>query len=311
MRDCPMRGDISIAHLAGSVAGSSSSVRPPRQSHQAPMSRGRGIGGAFSSSSPQNRIYALAGRHDQESSPDVVREDEHAGHLCTVLRVLQERKLYAKFSKCEFWLNSTDACEQSFQALKDRLTSALHSKVVAYASRQLRKYEKNYPTHDLELVAMIHALKMWRHYLYGIHFDIYTDHKSLQYIFKQRELNLRQKRWLKLLKDYDINILYHPGKANVVADALSRRSMGSLSYLQPEKRGIAHEVHQLVSLGVRLLDSCDIGITLQDTAISSLVTEVKERQYKDPVIIHYRDTTLQKEKKPFEITKDGVLRYQG
>ncbi|XP_070005709.1 uncharacterized protein [Nicotiana sylvestris] len=99
--------------------------------------------------------------------------------------------------------------------------------------------------------------------------------------------------------------------ANVVADALSRRSIGSLSYLQPEKRGIAHELHQLASLGVRLLDSGDIGITLQDTATSSLVTKVKERQYEDPMLIHYRDTTLQKEKTPFEITEDGVLRYQG
>ncbi|XP_070022983.1 uncharacterized protein [Nicotiana sylvestris] len=87
--------------------------------------------------------------------------------------------------------------------------------------------------------------------------------------------------------------------------------MGSLSYLQPEKRGIAHEVHQLACLGVRLLDSGDIGITLQDTTTSSLVTEVKERQYEDPVPIHYRDTTLQKVKTLFEITEDGVLRYQG
>ncbi|XP_070017940.1 uncharacterized mitochondrial protein AtMg00860-like [Nicotiana sylvestris] len=96
MRDCSMRGDASIAQPTGSVAGSSSSVRPPKQSPQAPMSRGRGRGRASSSSSPQNCSYALAGRQDQESSPDVV----------TVLRVLQERKLYAKFSKYEFRLNS-------------------------------------------------------------------------------------------------------------------------------------------------------------------------------------------------------------
>ncbi|XP_070039531.1 uncharacterized protein [Nicotiana tomentosiformis] len=87
--------------------------------------------------------------------------------------------------------------------------------------------------------------------------------------------------------------------------------MGSLSYLQPEKRGTTHEVHQLASLGVRLLDSGDIGITIQDIATSSLVTEVKERQYEDPVLVHYRDTTPHKEKKPFEISKDGVLRYEG
>ncbi|CAN4084867.1 unnamed protein product [Withania somnifera] len=96
-----------------------------------------------------------------------------------------------------------------------------HGRVIAYASRQLRPHEKNYPTHDLELAAVVFALKIWHHYLYGVHVDIYTDHKSLQYIFKQKDLNLRQRRWLELIKDYDIDILYHPGKANVVANALS------------------------------------------------------------------------------------------
>jgi ribonuclease HI len=92
-----------------------------------------------------------------------------------------------------------------------------------YASRQLRKHEENYPTHDLELTAVVHALKIWRHYLMGNKCDIYTDHKSLKYIFTQSELNLRQRRWLELIKDYDLSIHYHPGKANVVADALSRK----------------------------------------------------------------------------------------
>ncbi|GJY44935.1 retrotransposon protein, putative, ty3-gypsy subclass [Tanacetum coccineum] len=99
-----------------------------------------------------------------------------------------------------------------------------HGKVIAYASRQLKPYEVNYPTHDLELAAVVFALKIWRHYLYGESCDIFTDHKSLKYIFTQRELNMRQRRWLELLKDYDTNIQYHPGKANVVADALSRKS---------------------------------------------------------------------------------------
>ncbi|XP_070025417.1 uncharacterized protein [Nicotiana sylvestris] len=151
---------------------------------------------------------------------------------------------------------------------------------------------------------------MWRHYLYGVHVDIYTDHKSLQYIFKQKEFNLRQRRWLELHKHYDVDILYHLGKANIVADALIHRSKASLSYLQLEKSGIDHEVHQLASLGVRILDSGDIGITLQNTATSSLVTEVKECQYEDPVLVHYKDTTLQKEKTPFGNTQDGVLRYR-
>ena len=93
--------------------------------------------------------------------------------------------------------------------------------VIAYASRQLRKHEQNYPTHDLELAAVVHALKIWRHYLLGHRCQIYTDHKSLKYIFTQNDLNLRQRRWLELIKDYDLEIHYHPGKANVVADALS------------------------------------------------------------------------------------------
>ena len=94
---------------------------------------------------------------------------------------------------------------------------------MSYASRQLRKHELNYPTHDLELAAVVHALKIWRHYLIGHKCDIYTDHKSLKYIFTQSDLNLRQ-RWLELIKDYDLEVHYHPGKANVVADALSRKS---------------------------------------------------------------------------------------
>ena len=146
----------------------------------------------------------------------------------------------------------SDACQRSFDELKNRLTSApvlalpqgnegyviysdasklglgcvlmQNGKVIAYASRQLKPNEQNYPTHDLELAAVVHALKIWRHYLYGATCQILTDHKSLKYIFTQRELNMRQRRWLELIKDYDLEILYHPGKANVVADRLSRKS---------------------------------------------------------------------------------------
>ena len=95
--------------------------------------------------------------------------------------------------------------------------------MVAYASRQLRKHELNYPTHDLELAAVVHALKIWRHYIMGTKCQVYTDHKSLKYIFTQKDLNLRQRRWFELIKDYDLEIHYHPGKANLVADALSRK----------------------------------------------------------------------------------------
>ncbi|GKC65207.1 putative reverse transcriptase domain-containing protein [Tanacetum coccineum] len=96
-------------------------------------------------------------------------------------------------------------------------------KVNAYASRQLKIHKKNYTTHDLELGAVVFALKIWRHYLYGTKCVVFTDHKSLQHILDQKDLNMRQHRWIELLSDYDCEIRYHPGKANVVADALSRK----------------------------------------------------------------------------------------
>ncbi|GKA50235.1 putative reverse transcriptase domain-containing protein [Tanacetum coccineum] len=144
-----------------------------------------------------------------------------------------------------------EKAEAAFQLLKQKLCSALilalpegsenfvvycdashkglgavlmqKEKVIAYASRQLKVHEKNYTTHDLELGAVVFALKMWRHYLYGTKCVVFTDHKSLQHILDQKELNMRQRWWLELLSDYDCEIRYHPGKANVVADALSRK----------------------------------------------------------------------------------------
>ncbi|GKA26416.1 putative reverse transcriptase domain-containing protein, partial [Tanacetum coccineum] len=250
-------------------------------------------------------------------------EEEHEVHVKTILDdLLKKEKLYAKFSKCEFWLkevqflghvvnhdgihvdpskvesvknwktpessteirsflglagyyrrfienfskiakpltlltqkNKTymwgDEQEEAFHILKEKLCNALvlalpdgpddfivycdasklgvgcvlmqKGKVIAYASRQLKTHEKNYTTHDLELGAVVFALKIWRHYLYGTKSVIYTDHKSLQYIFDQKELNMRQRWWIELLSDYECEIKYHPGKANVVADALNRK----------------------------------------------------------------------------------------
>ena len=146
----------------------------------------------------------------------------------------------------------SEKCQANFEELKKRLTTALvlvlpdlsksfsiycdashqglgcvlmqESRVVAYAFRQLRKHELNYPTHDLELAAVVHALKIWRHYLIRYKSDIYTDHKSLKYIFTQTDLNMRHHRWLELIKDYDLEVHYHPRRVNVVADALSRKS---------------------------------------------------------------------------------------
>nr|GEV99906.1 putative reverse transcriptase domain-containing protein [Tanacetum cinerariifolium] len=216
-------------------------------------------------------------------------EKEHGKHLKIILELLKKERLYAKFSKCDFWLESLQFLshvidcngvhvdpakieairnwavptiptkkyewgkeeEETFQTLKQKLCSAQiltlpegtkdfvvycdaslkgygavlmqREKVIAYASQKLKVYEENYTTHDLELGAIVFALRLWRHYLYGMKCVVFTDHKSLQYILNQKELNLRQQRWIELLSDYDCEIRYHPGKANVVADALSRK----------------------------------------------------------------------------------------
>ncbi|GJX86454.1 putative reverse transcriptase domain-containing protein [Tanacetum coccineum] len=226
-------------------------------------------------------------------------EEEHEKHLKIILELFRKERLYAKFSKCNFWLDSVQFMghvidrngvhvdpakieaikswaaptmqtgvreflrlagyyrrfieEEAFQTLKQKLCSApilalpegtedfvvycdaslkgygavlmQREKVIAYASRQLKVHEENYTTHDLELGAVVFALRLWRHYLYGTKCVVFTDHKSLQYILNQKELNLRQRRWIELLSDYDCEIRYHPGKANVVADALSQKEI--------------------------------------------------------------------------------------
>jgi hypothetical protein len=126
-------------------------------------------------------------------------------------------------------------CDASGQGLGCVLMQDGH--VVAYDSRQFRKHKEKYLTHNLELAAVVHALKIWRHYIIGKRCEVYSDHKSLKYIFTQPNLNLRQRRWLELIKDYDLGINYHPSKANVVAGTLSRRShlkMLAIRELLPE-----------------------------------------------------------------------------
>ncbi|GJS94392.1 putative reverse transcriptase domain-containing protein [Tanacetum coccineum] len=123
------------------------------------------------------------------------------------------------------------------------------NKVIAYASRQLKIHEKNYTTHDLEFGAVVFALKTWRHYLYGTRSVIYTDHKSLQHIFDQKELNMHQRRWIELFSNYDCEIRYHPRKANVVADALSRKER-----LKPRRaRAVSMTIHS--SIKARILEA--------------------------------------------------------
>ena len=128
-------------------------------------------------------------------------------------------------------------CDASLQGLGCVLMQEGH--VVAYASRQLKPHEHNYPTHDLELAAVVYALKKWRPYLFGNRCEIFSDHKSLKYLFTQPDLNLRQRRWLELIKDYDVSLNYQPGKANVVAEALSRKSY--YNNLRSEERRVGKE----------------------------------------------------------------------
>ena len=102
-------------------------------------------------------------------------------------------------------------------------------RVVAYGSRQLKNQERSYPTHDMELAAIVFALKIWRHYMYVERFEVFSDHKSLKYIFTQWDLNMRQRTWMKYLEDYEFTLHSHPNKENVMADALGRKSQGELA----------------------------------------------------------------------------------
>jgi hypothetical protein len=200
----------------------------------------------------------------------------------------------------------TPECEQAFQTLRTLLTSApilvqpdieksfdvycdasgtglggvlmQEGQVIAYASCQLRKHEVNHPTHDLELAVVVHALKIWRHYLLRNVCNIYTDHKSLKYIFTQPELNMRQRRWLELIKDYNLQVHYHPGKANVVADAFSRKS--HCNSLIEEDFHLSHLLHPIVLHHTTVdcsLRSRIIELQKTDTGIFHIKRKMKEQ----------------------------------
>ena len=139
-------------------------------------------------------------------------------------------------------------------------------KVISYASRKLKVHEKNYPTHDLEFAAVVFEHKIWRHYLHGVQVDVFTDHKSLPYVFTEKELNLRHRRCLEFLKDYDMSVHYHPGKANIVAYALSRLSMGSVDHVEEERIDLVKYVHRLACLGFHLMSISDNDVTVQNGA---------------------------------------------
>ncbi|KAJ9547942.1 hypothetical protein OSB04_020485 [Centaurea solstitialis] len=308
-------------------------------------------------------------------------KEDHEQHLRLILELLKAEKLYAKFSKCEFWIrevhflghvvnkegihvdpakieaikkweapktpteiqqflglagyyrrfianfskitqpltaltqkdkkfNWGEKQEEAFQLLKHKLCNApilalpegtdnfvvycdashqglgcvlmQNEKVIAYASRQLKVHEKNYTTHDLELGAVVFALKIWRHYLYGTKCTIFTDHKSLQHILDQKMLNMRQRRWVELLSDYDCEIKYHPGKANVVVDALSRKER------------------------VKPTRTRAMGVIVQ----TSLKSQILEAQREALKADNLKKETLYKMEKEFEEKTDGVRYFK-
>ncbi|WVZ85002.1 hypothetical protein U9M48_031967 [Paspalum notatum var. saurae] len=322
-------------------------------------------------------------------------EKEHQEHLRIVLSRLREHKLYAKFSKCAFWLKEvaflghilsakgvavdpskvedvlnwkqpqtvieirsflglagyyrrfikdfskiakpmtaltqknakfawSPKCEEAFGTLKKLLTSALfllnrtspsrltglgcvsmqEGRVIAYASCQLRKHEVNYPTHDLELLAVVYALKKWRHYLLGNTCHVYTDHKSLKYIFTQPELNMRQRRWLELIKDYDLEVHYHPGKANVVADALSRKAHCNFIEAHPTVRVLCCEIGDIEM--PTALEAELYNLVLEPTIKDQIIAAQKQ----DNGMAYIRDEIDDKKKACFKLDEEGVLWFK-
>jgi len=144
--------------------------------------------------------------------------------------------------------------------------------VVAYASRQLKVHEKNYPTHDLELAAVVFVLKIWRNYLYGSKFEAFSDQKSLKYLFDQKELNMRQRMWLEYLKDFDFQLSYHPAKVNVVADALSRKTL-HMSALMVKELELIEQFRDLSFVSELTPDGVRLGML---KLTSNILEEIKK-----------------------------------
>lgn len=174
--------------------------------------------------------------------------------------------------------------------------------------RQLKIHEKNYPTHDLELAAVIFALKIWRHYLYGERFEVFSDHKSLKYLFTQKDLNLRQRRWMEFIEDYDFELHYHPGKANVMADALSRKSISDVACIA------IREWEMLGALGefdLLLGKSIETVALFSVVAQPTLVTQVLEAQRGDLEVESLREKISSgKAEKGLSVYPDLSVRYR-
>ncbi|XP_061993237.1 uncharacterized protein LOC133711082, partial [Rosa rugosa] len=234
----------------------------------------------------------------------------------------------------------TDECEKAFNELKTRLTTApvltiptsggglvIYSDashqglgcvlmqngcVVAYGSRQLKVHERNYPTHDLELAAVVFALKIWRHYLYGEKFELFSDHKSLKYLFSQKELNMRQRRWMELIKDYDFTLEYHPGKANVVADALSRKPRVIMASLMVQEWLMLEAASEFDLMPTRGGHEIFLGsMTLQSTLISRIIQGQTLDEFAQARIAEMTANPDVEGPSEWATRADGGLRFRG
>jgi hypothetical protein len=177
-------------------------------------------------------------------------------------------------------------------------------RVAAYASRQLKKHETNYATHDLEPASVIHALKTWRHYLMGKRCEVFTDHKSLKYIFTQKDLNMRQRRWLELIKDDDLSLQYHPGKANVVANALSHKAY--VNFLSTD------DLPEDLCRGLRdlSLEVVPIGFVASLVVQPTLMNRIQEARKGDKEIEKIRDALKEGKASGFSEAEQGTLWFE-
>ncbi|KAL6199927.1 hypothetical protein ACLB2K_029709 [Fragaria x ananassa] len=169
-------------------------------------------------------------------------------------------------------------------------------------------HEKNYPTHDLELAAVVFALKVWRHYLYRERFDLFSDHKSLKYILSQKDLNMRQRRWMELIKDYDFTLQYHPGKANVVADTLSRKPRSHLASIMREHWSMLDTLIDFNLTPSMNMDGIFIGnLVVQPTIISQII----QAQGEDEELMKYVQGMKEKHLEDWSIQAEEGMRFRG